>query len=59
MTPEIVRLSILTAQRKCMDAQWRKLIREASENHSLRTVASHAGVSHATVAQIVKQRPTD
>ena len=35
--------------------EWQEAVRLAAEEHSLRAVASVAGVSHARVAQIVKE----
>jgi len=44
-----------TKARKRAEEDWRKAIRYAARHSSLRTVATFAGVSHARVAQIVKE----
>jgi len=35
--------------------EWQDMVRLAAKDHSLRTVATFAGVSHARVAQIVRE----
>ena len=54
--PVMVRLAIAAIQRKHRDEEWKQLVKEAAANHSLRDVGRIAGVSHARVAQIVKEQ---
>ena len=48
-------LAAKTEARKRSDEEWREAVKQATRKHSLRTVATFAGVSHARVAQIVKE----
>jgi len=49
-------LAAKSAARKQADSEWHDAIKRAVRKHSLRTVATFAGVSHARVAQIVKEQ---
>jgi hypothetical protein len=47
-------LAEATKGRMRAQGRWERELREARKSHSLRVVATAAGVSHARVAQIVK-----
>ena len=50
----LTELAAKSAARKQSDEEWKQAVRQAVRKHSLRTVATFAGVSHARVAQIVR-----
>ena len=52
-------LAEATKARMRAQYEWEQAMREARKSHSLRVVASAAGVSHARVAQILKADSLD
>lgn len=47
-------LQHITDQRDVIDRQWRSAIKALAGDHSTRTIARSAGVSHVTVHHITK-----
>lgn len=50
-------LKEISAQRDAIDRCWRTAIKALAPEHSTRTIARSAGVSHGTVYQITKGVP--
>jgi hypothetical protein len=53
-TVNLQELQDLTVQRDRLDRRWRQAIKELAPQHSTRTIARSAGVSHVTVHHMTK-----